>query len=39
MEIYTIHNDLKDKISNLNNLLQEKYKGIFSQDRNFLETS
>jgi len=34
--IYNVHNDLKDKISNLNNLLQEKYKGIFSQDRGFL---
>lgn len=36
--IYSIHDDLKDKISNLNSLLQEKYKGIFSQDREFLRT-
>lgn len=34
--IYTIHNDLKEKISGLNSLLQDKYGRIFSLDRKFL---
>lgn len=34
--IYTIHNELKEKISNLNNLIQDKYKEVLSLDKNIL---
>ncbi len=34
--MYDIHNELKEKISDLNNLIQDKYKEIFSLDRNEL---
>ncbi len=34
--IYTIHKELKDKISNLNNLIQDKYKEVFSLDKDIL---
>ena len=36
MAIYTIHKELKEKISNLNNLIQDKYKDVFSLDKNVL---
>lgn len=32
--IYSIHNELKDKISELNDLIQDKYKSVLSLDRN-----
>lgn len=32
--IYTIHNELKEKISNLNNLIQDRYNEVLSLDRN-----
>lgn len=34
--IYSIHRELKEKISNLNNLIEDKYKEVFSLDRNVL---
>ncbi|MCK9444047.1 MAG: DNA double-strand break repair nuclease NurA [Tissierellaceae bacterium] len=34
--IYSIHSDLKEKIKDLNQMLQDKYRGIFSKDREFL---
>lgn len=34
--IYTIHKELKDKISNLNEFIQDKYKEVFSLERNTL---
>lgn len=34
--IYTIHNELKEKISNLNSLIQDKYKEVLSLDKNIL---
>lgn len=38
INIYTIHNSLKEKISELNNLIQDKYQGVLSLDRNELRS-